>query len=395
MAGNKRALSQIDGNVTNSQPPPKRKSQRAGKENADSDYTGMKKLDLCTLLQQRNLPYSGIKDVLIRRLEDSDKDHPSEASSERATVERLVSAQPVEHAFEYLMLCRPLDDIRTEKDAKNLNDVTSKELGEEEVEEYSELDNDLPASEDPEHRWILTPKGYQLIALLRWEVAIRDQDAFDEYFYNDYNGYGFQEAMENQLLFFNREFSRGRTQEGGASPAALWSIIEGFAWVLNEPEYWFHCDDPDTVLATLQLIGGAVFTTLNTLEKNGLLRSDSPVKNIALVLGVLYNNTRDWPGGEEPELEWRGAMIREVQRHGIEVKGQPYGIEGVLKQDGVDGTPSSRADSRWKMFDWAKRFKAFSKKYRKGSSIGGRHYVLASQKQLAMARKTLGSMSDL
>ena len=135
----------------------------------------------------------------------------------------------------------------------------------------------------------------------------------------------------------------------------MWSIIEGFAWILYDPELWFNIDNPDTVLATLQLIGGAVFTTLNTLEKSGLLRPDTPVKNIALVLGVLYNNTRDWPGNDdEPELEWRGAMIREARQHGIEVKGQPYGIERVLKKDGVDGTVSCEAHSRWKKFDWAK-----------------------------------------
>ncbi|KIX96764.1 uncharacterized protein Z520_07484 [Fonsecaea multimorphosa CBS 102226] len=413
MAGNKRALSQTDGNATRSQPPSKRKSQQpaAGKENEIRDYARMKKLELSGLLRERNLPYTGTKEVLVRRLEESDGSHLSEVTSEHATGEGHAAAQPATSEFEYITLCRPLEDIRPEKRANNLDFDDSEELNEDEDDEdngqhggaevttgatseggqrksvcgMKQCVCKLPATELPGHPWILTTKGYSLIARLQWEVDVRDQDAVGEHFFSDFSGYGFQEVMENQLLSFNREFSN----KGGASPAALWSIIEGFAWTLYDPSCWFNIDDSDGLLATLQLIGGAVFTTLNTFEKNGLLRPNSPVKNIALVLGVLYDNIRAWPGDEdEPELEWRGAMVREARQHGIEVKGQPYGIESVLEKDGVDGTLDSEAHSRWKKFDWAKEFRAFSKKYRKGSAIGGRQYVLESEKDVTRARKT-------
>ncbi|OAL30680.1 hypothetical protein AYO20_08642 [Fonsecaea nubica] len=347
MAGNKRALSQIDSNTAPSQPPSKQQSQQpaAGKENEASRYAAMKKQDLSTLLQQRNLPYSGNKDVLVRRLEDSDRLHTAPSTS--ATGE--ICPGPL-----------PLDDIRAEKRATR---DASEKSNEEEDEHDGQQDNGLesqndqresicglkgcvckrPASEFPGHKWMLTTKGYLLVARLQWELNIRNQDAAGEHFYNDFNGYGFQEVMENQLVSFNR-----------------------FAWILEDTYEWFNVDDPNTVLHTLKLIGGAVFTTLNSLEKNGLLCPDSAVKNIALVLGVLYDNTRDWPGDPEPQLEWREAMIREAFRHGIEVKGQPNGIETVLEEDGIDRTLPSEADSKWKNFNWTKEFKAFSKKHRKG-----------------------------
>lgn len=34
---------------------------------------------------------------------------------------------------------------------------------------------------------------------MQYEVAIRDQDAYGEIFYNDYTGYGIQEVMENEV----------------------------------------------------------------------------------------------------------------------------------------------------------------------------------------------------
>ncbi|EXJ72456.1 uncharacterized protein A1O5_04960 [Cladophialophora psammophila CBS 110553] len=422
MAGQKRALSQTDSNVAKSQPPSKRQSQQlaAGKENATHDYTGLKKLDLCTLLQQRNLPYSGNKDVLIRRLEDSDRDHSSARNSGRATGKGHATAQTIAPEFNFLTLCRPWEDVEAEKQVNGLEYDPSEEY-EEEDEAHSEVDEDeeaapgdtsmagqrksicgkkkcickLPASEHPEHNWILTTEGYRLVARLQWEIEIRDQDKFGEHFFSDFNGYGFQEVMENQLLSFDREFSKGSTREEGPSPAGLWSIIEGFAWALNYQGFWFNIDYPDMVLATLKLIGGAVFTTLNILDKNGLLRPDTPVKNIALVLGVLYDNTRDWPGDEEGELEWRAAMIKEVLQHGIEFKGAPYGIERLFETDGLDRSQLDKPDSRWKKwkrFDWPKEFRSFFKRFRKGPTIGGRQFALESKADLARVRKTWGSI---
>lgn len=75
MARPKRALTQVDGNVPQPHPPSKRQAtdSTVGKENVPHDYAKMKKLDLRELLQARNLPYSGNKDVLVCRLEENDE----------------------------------------------------------------------------------------------------------------------------------------------------------------------------------------------------------------------------------------------------------------------------------------------------------------------------------
>lgn len=38
-----------------------------------------------------------------------------------------------------------------------------------------------------------------MVAKLKDEAMKRDQDAMGEYHYNDYSGYGFQEAVENHV----------------------------------------------------------------------------------------------------------------------------------------------------------------------------------------------------
>ncbi len=82
---------------------------------------------------------------------------------------------------------------------------------------------------------------------------------------------------------------------------------------------------------------------MNVLQKHGLLRPDSPVKNIALVLGKLYHSTGGWPAGEEePELAWRGAMIKEARHHDLVFKGAPYTIETLLQEDGLSGPQNGR-----------------------------------------------------
>ncbi|KIW70852.1 hypothetical protein PV04_03090 [Phialophora macrospora] len=415
----KRKLTVVDGNIDISQPPSKRKSVDSlrGKENAGQDYASMTKDELATLLRGRGLPYSGTKETLNRRVqEDDEKTSPVDASEE-SSAEGTGAATSVADEFEYCTLCRPMWDIREEKRATDEDYDSEEDEGDEpEDEENPEGESGrhnesegitpngqrksicgqkkcickLPASENPEHKWLLTKQGYLMVAKLQYEVAIRDQDAIGEHFYSDFNGYGFQEVMENQLLAFNREVSKKTVQ-----PAALWSFIEAFAWILDDTPVWFHVDDPDTVLATLRMIGGAIFTTLKVLEEHDLLGPESAVKNIALVLGVLYDRTGGWPGDQESQLEWREAMIKEAKHHGIVFQDAPYTMSTLLERDGLSGPQNGKGYSKWKNFKWLKEFTTFHRKQRKGSgpgaTIGGRHYALETRQELEEARQAYNS----
>jgi hypothetical protein len=88
------------------------------------------------------------------------------------------------------------------------------------------------------------------------------------------------------------------------------------------------------------------------LDGKGLMHPDSPIKNIALVLGTLYANTSDWPSGElEIQLQWRAAIIRKARSHGFVFKDIPYGIEETLKKD-AENWQEERKDVIWTNFNW-------------------------------------------
>ncbi|EXJ62487.1 hypothetical protein A1O7_02925 [Cladophialophora yegresii CBS 114405] len=80
----------------------------------------------------------------------------------------------------------------------------------------------------------------------------------------------------------------------------------------------------------------------------------SAVRNIALVLGVIYERTGDWPGDYEDQLAWRGAMIQEAKSHGIVFKDAPYTISTRLEEDGLSGPQNGKGYSKWKNFNWVK-----------------------------------------
>ena len=92
-------------------------------------------------------------------------------------------------------------------------------------------------------------------------------------------------------------------------------------------------DDSQRILDTLQLIGHAILATLEILESKGLLKPDSYVKDISLVLGLLVEVVMVWPSGyDEPEFSWVKAMISKAKENGIVVAGAPFGVEDKVKK---------------------------------------------------------------
>ncbi|KIX09103.1 uncharacterized protein Z518_00181 [Rhinocladiella mackenziei CBS 650.93] len=357
MAGSKRPLDELDGNDANSQPASKRASKESavGKENLAPSYGGLTKSRLCTLLQDRSLPASGNKQDLIRKLEEYDElIYSQDESGRQETPNHLAT---IESEFDFIAICRPLFDIEEEIEEMDQSgdEMSMGKHSDEAKKPESTCDSkscicENSAADHPQWKWLLTKDGYQMAGDLERELHVRNQYAASEYYPEDWSGYAFQEVVENQLVNFDWE-----TRKKTSSPAKLWSLIEGFAWLLLDQEFWLYIYDSDRAFATVKLIGRAVFYTLNVFEKRGLLRPDSPVKNIGLVLAILRYNLRFWPGHEDkPELEWCEAAIEEAQKRGIEFKGAPYGVEKSLKSAGINGLESRNSHSKWKRFQWSR-----------------------------------------
>ena len=105
-------------------------------------------------------------------------------------------------------MCRPGWDIVAEKQA--VDDEYDPDEDEESEEEINKCGNgscmcDKAVSERPEWKWVISKSGLEHVKHLMKEIWKRDQDSHGQYHYNDFNGYGFQEIMENEVNFRDLE----------------------------------------------------------------------------------------------------------------------------------------------------------------------------------------------
>ena len=129
-------------------------------------------------------------------------------------------------------------------------------------------------------------------------------------------------------------------------------------------------DDSDQILHTLKMVGGAVLCTLNLMKSKGLLKPDSPVRNIAMVLARLNELNDIWPGGPgEAEPAWGEAAITVVKQDSVKFEGAPFGVEALAERS-LDDLEMDDAEIDWYHFDWKKEFKTFKKMH---SIDGGRN----------------------
>jgi hypothetical protein len=99
-----------------------------------------------------------------------------------------------------------------------------------------------PAEDYPDHKWIVTQKGFALSLEWLQQVENRHQENFDMYISNDFNGYGICEVMENILLAFAKEEKKKRID-----PMAMWSVVESLALFLRGDHLFHWKSKPHTI----------------------------------------------------------------------------------------------------------------------------------------------------
>lgn len=203
-----------------------------------------------------------------------------------------------------------------------------------------------PVADHPEWKWIISKKGFEVVKYMQLEALHRDQDFMDQYHYNDFSGYGYQEMVNNQLQTFHKEYTKQ-----SPNPFALWYLITGFAYVVPGSGAWYMCDDSGQIVETMRQIGYAILATGDVLKRHGLVKADSQIKYLSLVLAMCLDMAQEWEGFVQgDELDWRVPMINQAEQNGIQLS-EPFGIEdrvATLKEN-YDGD-----EAAWTRFDWKK-----------------------------------------
>lgn len=99
--------------------------------------------------------------------------------------------------YEYYCITRHRFDLENENNEK----PEDEQLDEDEIyDKLQSMASDVslkPAAEHPEHKWIVMWQTWKMLCEWRRRASYTDPDNFSMYIYNDFNGYGLQELVEN------------------------------------------------------------------------------------------------------------------------------------------------------------------------------------------------------
>lgn len=161
-----------------------------------TNYDKMSATELKHRLRERGKSFSNFKKAeLAQRLRDDDNS-------------TALAGPPDE--LKWVTRCRTLDDIRAEKEAGEGVDDEEDEGADEDDEDDDEHGYPInrcedgcmcqkPLQEHPEWKWSISNQALDIMQQLMKECWMRDHDAQGQYHYNDFNGYGVQEVVENAV----------------------------------------------------------------------------------------------------------------------------------------------------------------------------------------------------
>ena len=116
-----------------------------------------------------------------------------------------------------------------------------------------------PADSHPQYDWVMTKRGFE--HALHWmrEREKRTQENYEVYVFNDFNGYGIQEVLENMLVKFDEAMA---VAGGGQHDVVLgvWAQIEAMGLFLNDELVEYNMlDDSASVARFAEIVGVAIY----------------------------------------------------------------------------------------------------------------------------------------
>lgn len=157
----------------------------------------------------------------------------------------------------------------------------------------------------------------------------------------------------------------------------LWIHMETLGMILTgDIGPWMMCDDSATLTETVILFGVALLTTLDTLKSHNLLKPDSPIVNIPLIISLFLSFAEEWEGCDQGQGEtgWKVVAVKMLDEAGITfvdgqvARGTQKRIEAIREEmanddDGEEeNEPSSKGWTpehdqddgvrQWKTWNW-------------------------------------------
>ncbi|GAB1316843.1 hypothetical protein MFIFM68171_07053 [Madurella fahalii] len=242
-----------------------------------------------------------------------------------------------------------------------------------------------PAQDHPDHQWITTYACRRKFFAQNAMLELRCPDNFRMHTYQDHEGYGVVEMIENLLLDFVEVDGNWREQ---------WVVCETLAFFLQTDmiEPMMMVDDPDSIRALIRLVGRTFLAMLARLEREQRLVANSEVRNLALIMSMFAKIADEMrisdllERGEEDTIELEGTdgetqtftfhldnfddcILGYAERHNIVLPGESD-VEGMGEK-----CPIPTREDPW---NTAAAFKEYEKEF--GRSDGTRQPAIGGDR---------------
>jgi len=297
--------------------------------------------------------------------------------------------------YEYICMSRPLHDYQAENRHNKTNRLGDDELNKKYEEGDKRSSHDQPASERPDHKWILMRRSWMELCNASRGAAFRSPDNFGMYIYNDFEGYGLLEMVENFIVEYHKEFKK-KAQDLRDMWIPLVAFVHWEKMVDVDP--LLMIDDGERLSATLDLAGRAFLSMLNALDRASQLKPDSDFKDLGLVMGMFASIASDFEDAynTEDELDWRVHILKYANDKGIEIDVSFVGkiLAQEFEDDSDDGDDGKDGKDEWPKA--AKDRWVFLKKFKEHKQhhgpMGGTHsditkFPRAQRAEYAFAKK--------
>ncbi|KAJ5157323.1 uncharacterized protein N7482_008423 [Penicillium canariense] len=228
-------------------------------------------------------------------------------SANADTEYRMMMTHNPESAWQFVCQCRPIvgsDDDEDVEDEGEGEGEPKKTDGLPPCDRGKTCRCTKPIEEHPDHPYTLSLGGLQKFATTSTLCSLRNPDMFDMHIYNDFYGYGLQEVLGNLLVDFEEAKDDWKQQwyicEAMTlfflryDPAALFMYVAFFYFpspcrptgFLSNVRSLFRIEDGEGLELFLHTVRTMFLAMMANLERHNLLKPDSEIKNIGMVMGL-------------------------------------------------------------------------------------------------------------
>ncbi|KAH6618862.1 hypothetical protein C7974DRAFT_427094 [Boeremia exigua] len=231
-----------------------------------------------------------------------------------------------------------------------------------------------PSRDHPEHKWCIMWEGFKMCMDYVRRSKYCCPDLFDMYITNDFEGYGYQELIENFMGVVAFDGSLKKKDEDALK--RTWAIVSALSLWLNEVNQrpLMGNENGEKTQAIIELIGYTLLRGLAALDFEGQVKPDTDFLDVPIVITSLleFSDSLEDYGIDAEALEWRPHAAAYFKKGGFAIEKGVFAAKKVL-ESANGGSEASLAKKGKDPWGWDKLVKKYTRTFCTGK-MGGTKY---------------------